>query len=299
MRKMLPSYGLYAVLMAGAAGLMACSDTAGTNAARLTVQLTDAPFPFDQVARVDMFVVRVDAKTADTDSAEAARESEQGGWTTIATPNASINLLDLQGGKTANLGTASLASGTYRGFRLILDTDKSSITLKDGSKPAIKWPSAGRTGVKIVLDKPIQVARDSSMMILDFDVGRSFVLRGNSIAQNGLLFKPVVRATAQELTGSATGSVRADSVKGAAVAGASVELLKAGTVLTDTVSANVVRTASSDASGSFRFGYLLPGSYVVRATPPVASGYKPALLAGGLTVTSGQETAGQVIVVTK
>jgi hypothetical protein len=32
-------------------------------------------------------------------------------------------------------------------------------------------------------------------MVLDFDVGNSFVMRGNSLAQNGLLFKPVVKAT--------------------------------------------------------------------------------------------------------
>jgi hypothetical protein len=36
---------------------------------------------------------------------------------------------------------------------------------------------------------------------------------------------------------------------------------------------------------------------VVRATPPAASGFKPALLTGGLTITTGTETANQVIVV--
>jgi len=32
-------------------------------------------------------------------------------------------------------------------------------------------------------------------MVVDFDVANSFVMRGNSLAQNGLLFKPVIRAT--------------------------------------------------------------------------------------------------------
>ncbi len=291
--RLVAGLGLSAVAMA------ACGDSSGTGSGKLTVQLTDAPFPFAEVARVDIFVVRIDAKSADTDSAEAAKESEASGWTTIASPNASINLLDLRGGVTTNLGTASLASGTYRGFRMIIDPAKSSITLKDGSKPDIKWPSASRTGIKINLDSPILVSKDSSVMVLDFDVGRSFVLRGNSISQNGLLFKPVVRAIAREITGSATGSVKADTPTGAAVASASVEVLKSGTILTDTVSANVVRTTSTDASGNYRFTFLLPGTYVVRATPAAASGYKPALLTGGLTVLSGKETSGQVIVVTK
>jgi hypothetical protein len=34
-------------------------------------------------------------------------------------------------------------------------------------------------------------------MLVDFDVANSFVLRGNTILQNGLLFKPVVKATTQ------------------------------------------------------------------------------------------------------
>jgi hypothetical protein len=32
-------------------------------------------------------------------------------------------------------------------------------------------------------------------MVLDFDVGSSFVMRGESLSRNGLLFKPVVKAT--------------------------------------------------------------------------------------------------------
>ncbi len=85
---------------------------------------------------------------------------------------------------------------------------KSSVTLTDGSHPTVMWPSAAQTGIKINLDQPISVTQDSSVMVLDFDVGRSFVMRGNSISQNGLLFKPVIRAVATQLTGSVAGSVR-------------------------------------------------------------------------------------------
>lgn len=136
-------------------------------------------------------------------------------------------------------------------------------------------------------------------MVLDFDVGKSFVLRGNTIAQNGLLFKPVIRATAKEITGGLSGTVRAETATGAAVVGASIEVLKAGTALTDTVSANVVRTTSTDATGAFRVSFLLPGSYTVRATPPVASGFKPALAATAVTVASASEVSGLNIVVIK
>jgi hypothetical protein len=287
---------LFAALVIGTFSLAACTDSSGTGTGLLTVRLTDAPFPFSEVASVDVYVIRVDAKTATTTDAEAANEADHGGWTTVATPNALINLLDLGSGKTVNLGATTLATGTYRSFRLILDTDQSSITLKDGTEPPITFPSAGRTGIKINLDEPIELTEDGSVMTLDFDIGRSFVMRGNSAA-NGFNFKPVIRAVAQDITGIVTGSVRANSATGAGVPGATVEVLTAGSLLTDTDPTHIVASAASDAEGNFRIAFLLPGSYVLRATPPAASGFKAALLPGGLTITAGAETQNQIIVV--
>jgi hypothetical protein len=285
----------------GIAAVTACSDSTGTNMGKLTVKMTDAPFPFAEVSSVDMWVVRIDARTQSVSESEASDASDTEGWTTIASPNTAINLLSLQGGVTTNLGTTSLATGNYNGFRLILDTQKSSVTLKDGTVltggDGIVFPSAAQTGIKINLDAPIQVTQDSSVMILDFDVGSSFVMRGNSIRNNGLLFKPVIRAVATELTGSLTGSVRSDSATGAAVVGATVDVLKDGTAVDDTVAANVVASTATDASGNYRFSFLLPGAYEVRATPPVASGFQPALLPDGVTITSGATVADKVIVV--
>ncbi|HVS59291.1 MAG TPA: DUF4382 domain-containing protein [Gemmatimonadaceae bacterium] len=287
---------LFAALMISTIAFAACSDSSGTGTGLLTVRLTDAPFPFSDVASVDVFVIRVDARTAATTDAEAADETNRGGWTTIAAPNASINLLDLGSGKTMNLGATTLATGNYNGFRLILDTDRSSITLKDGTKPPISFPSAGQTGIKIKLDQPIQLTVDGSVMTLDFDIGRSFVMRGNT-ALNGFNFKPVIRAVAQDITGTVTGSVHANSATGAVVPGATVEVLTAGSLLADSDPLHIVRSSPTDVSGNFRIAFLLAGPYVLRATPPAASGFKAALLPGGLTITAGMVTANQIIVV--
>lgn len=125
-------------------------------------------------------------------------------------------------------------------------------------------------------------------------------MKGNSIKNNGLNFKPVIRAVASELTGSASGTVRLDSPTGALVAGATVEILKAGTALNDATPENVVATTVTDAEGAWTVNFLLPGTYVVRATPPTtATGYLPALLSGGLTMTSDATVTNQLIVVTK
>ena len=198
-----------------AGALMACSDGAPTSnqipagQGQVVVRLTDAPFPFDEVESVDAFVVRIDAKLSAATEVEAAaavdeNEAEANGWVTIAEPNASFDLLTLRGGNTANLGQSTLLAGNYQSLRLILDTEQSSITLKDGtvlsgtSNPSILFPSGGQTGIKILLTDPVAVEEGSTTnLLIDFDVGESFILRGATLTQNGLLFKPVIKATVQ------------------------------------------------------------------------------------------------------
>jgi hypothetical protein len=200
---------LAATLVAG------CGDspTGSAGTGTLRVQLTDAPFPYDSVARVDVFVVRADAKREDTDSTEsAARVGEDdrgaGGWVTIAEPKARIELTALRDGVTTALGTATLPAGTYRGFRLVIDPAQSSVTLRNGtvltatSSPGIKFPSAGRSGIKIQLAQPVVVPATADgvappTLLIDFDLNDSFVLRGNSLGRDGLLFKPGIRAAAK------------------------------------------------------------------------------------------------------
>src|SRR5215212_10402298 len=295
---------LFALLFAMTGLTLASCDGSGGlpllngRTAQLNIQLTDKPFAFSDVKSVDIFVVRIDGKAPETDNAEAEDESEEAGWETLASPDASFNLLNLTNGKTADLGVASLGPGTYRSFRLVIDTDKSSITLNDDTKADVKWPSAGKNGIKILLNEPVEVS-GTSTLVIDFDVGRSFVMRGNSISQNGLLFKPVIHATTQQSTGIISGTVRGDNATGPVIAGATVEVLKAGTTLGDTNSSNIVRSGVTDANGNFTIAFVPPGAYVVRATPTAASGYKPALLTGGATITTGNTLANQVIIVTK
>ena len=277
----------------------ACSESSNglieSGNGNVTVRLTDAPFPFSQVKRVDVYVVRIEGKLAETDSAQAANPDSDG-WITLVSPNTSINLLTLTGGTTATLGVASLPVGTYKSFRMIIDTDQSSVTLNDNSKPEVKWPGSGKNGIKIKLDQPFEVTNGTTDLLIDFDVGRSFVMRGNDISKNGLLFKPVIHGATVQTTGSISGTVRGDSASGATIAGATVEVLKAGTTLTDTNESNIVRTGVTDGSGNFTLAFVPAGTYVLRATPPAGSVYKPALLAGGVTVTAGTTQTGKVII---
>jgi hypothetical protein len=199
------------LLAAGLAlgALVACSDSesVGPGQGRIAVRMTDAPFPLDDVASIDIFVVRVEAKTQTTTEEDVAAdveadEAESDGWIVLATPNEEFDLMDLRNGVTVFLGDAVVPEGDYRSFRLIIDTDQSSVTLKDGtvltanSNPSIKFPSAGKSGIKVILSDDIVVEEGATTdVLLDFDAEESFVLRGNTIMQNGLLFKPVIKAT--------------------------------------------------------------------------------------------------------
>jgi hypothetical protein len=195
------------MLALAVAAFDACSDSTSTGHGTLVVKLTDAPFPTDSVDSVNIFVVRVDARIADADSGAAATgasddSAEMGGWQTVATPNDTIDLLAYQGGATLTIGSATLAEGTYSGFRLVIDPSKSWIRLKSGgvlsgtTNPNVTFPSASRSGLKIVLSSPVTIQPDgTTTMIVDFDLANSFVMRGASITQNGLLFTPVIQAT--------------------------------------------------------------------------------------------------------
>ena len=199
-----------AALLAVAAVVAACSSTTAaksTGTGTVAVQLTDAPFSTDSVKSVDVFVVRVDGRTAEADSATAAMgamddSATVGGWTTLATPNASVNLLAYQNGVSLPLGSANMPAGNYLGFRLVIDPTRSSVTLKNGtvlsgtSTPSVMFPSGSRSGIKIILTQPVTItASQTTTMLVDFMVDSSFVMRGGSMMQNGLMFKPVIHAS--------------------------------------------------------------------------------------------------------
>jgi hypothetical protein len=288
------------IILGVATFAMACSDS--TSPARgatgvLVTRLTDAPFPTDQVKSVDIFVVRVDARQSDVTDADANsalddQSAASSGWKTVATPNESFDLLSLQNGIAATLGQVNLPAGTYSGFRLVIDQSKSSATLKDGtvlnggSTPGIKFPSAGQSGIKIVLAEPVKiVAGTETDLTVDFNVGQSFVLRGNTIQQNGLLFKPVINA----------------SVTNLALTNSNVRLANA----TDNALTLLQNGAPLSGSSSIAFGASSACSSVNVATPVLSvtqgssttplSGFAPSLSAGHpFTFVAYPGTAGAV-----
>ena len=215
------------ILAAASFGAVACSDSTGAGTGTVTVKLTNAavaasiapalgatevPLAEGSLKSVDIFVVRIDAKRTESSDEEAAEDTEasesaQGGWVTVAEPNAVIDLMQIADGSASVLGDAEVAAGPYRSFRLIVDPTKSSVTLNDEASTVIggesviglKLPSAAKTGIKVRLTGGAVEVEDGeeTTLLVKFDVMKSFVMLGATIEQNGLLFKPVIHAEKQ------------------------------------------------------------------------------------------------------
>ncbi|HEY9230255.1 MAG TPA: DUF4382 domain-containing protein [Gemmatimonadaceae bacterium] len=277
------SIGLVSAATLATLLLGACSDdltsVSGGNSGRLVVRLTDAPFLTDSVKSVDIFVVRVDGREADVSEDEAESNVESAGtsgWKTLASPGASINLMALQNGVSTTLGDVTLDAGSYSGFRLIIDQEKSSVTLKNGTvlnggNSGIKFPSAGKSGIKIVLSSPVKIVGGATTnLLVDFDVNNSFVMRGNSIEKNGLIFKPVVKAT---ITDAATVSA---TIRFSNATDAPLTLLQSNNPLTG---ATALAFGTSSVCSSVNATTPLLSVIQVGSTTPL-TGFTPTLAVG-------------------
>ena len=214
------------VMLAGAAAVLwACADHSITGASMqkgqgaIAMRLIDAPSALDSIDSVNIFVVRVDARMKVADSVAADSSTDGDGdfadrdnphrdstaWVTLASPNKVFDILALQGGDTAFLGTTVVDTAKFRALRLIIDPSKSYIVLKNGkvlsdtSTPPLEFFSRGRHGILVELDNDADVKAGATTTItLDFRLGDSIMLRGHSIGEDGLFLNAVIRGHVDE-----------------------------------------------------------------------------------------------------
>lgn len=283
-----------------------CSDTTvGVGQGATSTLLTDAPFPYSRVARVDLYVVSVSASlNPDTSS------SQPGSFFTLATPNRRINVLALQNGLTDELGKANIPAGAITAVRMVIDTDSSSITLKSGtvltgrSNPGIQWQSsAGRPTLNALIHEQIRVPNAGAVIVVDFDVGKAFIPPQElnpASTDSGFIFSPVIRAADATRTGSIAGTVRAHTNSGAAVVDASLRLYL-GNPSQPENTWSALSTTKTDSSGAFRFSYvtrsafwaatptLVGYTYIVAVDPPTGASLGR-MLVPNVAVTAGTQT---------
>jgi hypothetical protein len=278
----------------------------------LTVKLTDDPFTFDSVSRVDLYIARVDGRKAAVDSSTKADTTNPGsntnpdsGWVVLAQPKRTFNLVALQQGTTVDLGALKLPVGNYKGFRIIIVSDSSSMTLTTGavltstSKPGINWPKAGQVVINIPITNGVSIQAGDNQFVVDFDLAKSFEIPGGHITTLGASWRGwaagIIDNSALPSTGAVSGTVHKDSASGALGGYVQVQLMKSGSTVNDTVLGDVLSTQVATTADVWRFAYIPAGTYVVRVIPTKDSGYQAAIL-GNLVVVGGKESSNNVVV---
>jgi hypothetical protein len=251
------------------------------------VLLTDAPFPYDSVASVDVFVIRIEASaTFDTTGG--------GDWTLITAPRRRFNLLALQQGTTALLGEGELETGQYQAIRMVINTDSSAIRWANGADAQVNWQNYSGTeelALHALVESPVPVLPATAAqnlgaeIVIDFDVGRSFLF--DFFGTREFTFLPWIRAVQTDITGAIAGTVTSTHT------GASTPLRNAnvtvfrGDSLLPLELRTVAATGRTDATGQYRVAFLRAGTYLVRVEQPEYPFLAP-VETPGVVVTAGQ-----------
>ena len=181
-----------AVLVLGTLTAWSCNGDRGPVAppsalARTEVLLTDT-LPPRSVRSVNVYIDEIDASEASDTGTSAASQA----WTTVVSPHQRYDLLTLQNGTTALLGTAQLSPKQFRALRVVLDTDSSGIVRTDGTAAPVYWGRAGQITVNTIVEAPLQIS-GNARILLDFNVANSFAPDPSN--PKGFVFLPWIRAT--------------------------------------------------------------------------------------------------------
>ena len=238
----------------------------------LNVQLTDAPISLDLIDEANVTISKIEIRK-DVDG----QASDTGNpFITIYDSTETYNLLELRNGVTETLVDLEVPVGEYDLIRMYVDS--AGLTLTNGDSYDVKVPSGRQTGIKIFIEPSIQVQGGlTSNLLLDFDLSKSFILKGNMntpAGVKGFNFKPVIRAVNQTTAGQISGMVTDTSE--ASVAEAAVWIKQ------DTV----VSTTWSDSTGGYAILGVEEGTYDLFAA---RDGYDTTMVED-VEVTAGNET---------
>ena len=249
------------------------------------VLLTDDPFPFDSVQSVQVYIVSI-ALSTHPDTGTSADSMH---WVTVAAPHRQVDLLTLQQGLTDSLGAGPVTADQYKAVLVTINVDSSAgIRFKNGSAAVVRWNGSGQESYGSFVEAPINVPDTGAVIVIDFDVGRSFAY--NQLGDGAFDFFASIRAVNRGATGNISGTVTHDTSAG-----------PVGPVANATVSAwgggpsnwYILSTGKTDAAGHYRLAYLLPGTYIVGVEPPSGSNFSSAL-DSNVAVNRGAETTHNV-----
>ncbi|MFD2587014.1 DUF4382 domain-containing protein [Croceitalea marina] len=244
---------IFSFFLASALLFIGCSDDSNTNSetGRLSVRLTDAPFPYALVAEANVTIFKIEARLQSDDD----EENDDSSFVVLMEDEIDTNLLELTNGVTEQLANVEVPVGTYDLFRVYVRGV--NVVLTDGRTFDLKVPSGEQSGIKVFIKPGLTVAGGlSSDLLLDFDVSRSFVAKGNTKRVdgiNGFNFKPVIKASNIATSGTLAGTITTitEDVE-TALEGAQISVIVADTLNT---------SAFSDVDGNYMIMGLNQGTY--------------------------------------
>jgi hypothetical protein len=239
---------LFFTIFAAAAILSGCNKSID-GPGKLSLKITDDPFNMSYVESATVTITKVEIRKAGGNNGNP--------FIVLSEDSITLDLSKLRNGITAELFNLVIPQGNYDQIRLYVD--RASLKIK-GQPVAynVKVPGGSQTGIKIFISPSLEVGGGlSAELLLDFDLSKSFVMRGNmdhSAGVNGFLFKPCIRATNNSTAGRIEGLVN-DTSK--------VNIVNAKVwVKQDTI----ISTAFTDSLGHYAFIGVPAGTYSIFAT---------------------------------
>ena len=236
------------VILSAALLMSGCNKTETGGPGRLSVRITDDPLNISSVKSAEVTISKIEIRKAGANEGDPFLE--------LPINPVPIDIFKLRNGITEELVNLVVPQGDYDLVRLFVD--EANLTLKDPDKTFnLKVPSGEQTGIKVFINPVIHVEGGiSAELLLDFDLSKSFVMRGHN-AQNGFIFKPVIRATNSSTEGRIEGVVTDNSQDEVGIKDATVSLQK---------DAEDPVTTLTDESGHYVFVGVLAGTYSMSAT---------------------------------
>ncbi len=255
--------------------------------AKMTVRLVDAPIQGYKEININITEVRICQESeTDTETGKTTEDStDDGTWITLATPNRTVNLLDLTGGVSSMLAdNVTIPAGHYGQMRLILGAGN-TVKLADDSIHDLTVPSGLQSGIKLVVNFDVAPGTTKDVFI-DFDAANSIKLHKTGHSDKYIL-RPTVRAFDKVMTGSISGKFT-DSATGEPLVGAVVT----AQIFDTAGNASIVRSTTTGSDGNYLLD-LLPvgGTYYVVSQPVIGTTVYGAKASEAINVTAENATA--------
>jgi hypothetical protein len=247
--------------------------TYSTPAGAVKFKMTDFPLNNEEISGVLIDIRKVSIHTPDE------------GWVDVVdygTTGKRIDLLELQNGKTEEIGFFQLGVGTYEQIRLYLN-DNNHIVVRgaDGllSERPLKVPSGLQTGIKLV--RSFTVSENGvTELLVDFDAQQSIIHNKGQ----GYILKPTIKVIGVSTTPGASRLIKAAKGGTVEIANSVSITIPPGALASDTVISivpadeSVENTAGVSRSFNLSNYNFLPENVPLISDASVTMHYDPTIL---------------------